>query len=143
MCQPRHRHAVEHPAAPAAPARDDPSLRASDDERESAVGLLREHGALGRIDVEELERRVGAAYAARTRGELTTLLADLPGELPARARTAAPARGHEWSAFLQVSVVLVAIWALSGAGYFWPAWVVVWWAAALVMKSAPRRLRLR
>lgn len=141
MCHPHHRRAAPRPAA--APPRDDPTLRASDDERESAVGLLREHGALGRIDVEELDQRVGAAYAARTRGELTTLLADLPGALPARPRRAAPMRGHEWSAFVQVSVVLVAIWALSGAGYFWPAWVMVWWAGALVMKSAPRRLRVR
>jgi hypothetical protein len=43
----------------------------------------------------------------------------------------------------QVSAVLVAIWALSGAGYFWPAWVMIWWGFALVMKSGPGLLRLR
>ena len=56
---------------PAADApRRDPELRASDAERESTVTQLREHGASGRLDVEELEQRIGAAYAARTHGEL-------------------------------------------------------------------------
>jgi len=137
----RHRRAAHRPAEVA--PQDDPGLRASDDERESAVSLLREHAAAGRLDVEELEQRVGAAYAARTRGELVTLIGDLPGALPARARTVAPRGGHEWGALLQVSAVLVAIWALSGAGYFWPAWVMAWWACALLMKSAPGLLRLR
>ena len=27
--------------------------------------------------------------------------------------------------FVAVSVFMVAIWALSGMGYFWPAWVIV------------------
>ena len=51
--------------------------------------------------------------------------------------------GSEWAPFLQVSALLIAIWAVSGAGYFWPAWVMVWWGFALVMKSGPRLLRLR
>ena len=45
--------------------------------------------------------------------------------------------------FIRVSVLLVVIWALSGAGYFWPAWVMAWWAIALTMRSAPRLLRPR
>jgi hypothetical protein len=125
------------------PAPRDPRLRASDAERESAVGRLREHGAAGRLDVDELEQRVGAAYSARTHGELQALLTDLPGQPQAR-RAANPRRHrHEWAGFLQVNLLLVAIWAVSGAGYFWPAWVMLWWGCALVMKSGPRLLRLR
>jgi hypothetical protein len=45
--------------------------------------------------------------------------------------------------FIAVNVLLVAIWAVSGAGYFWPAWVMVWWAFALVLKSGPRLIRTR
>jgi hypothetical protein len=45
--------------------------------------------------------------------------------------------------FARVSILLIAIWAVSGAGYFWPAWVMVWWGFALVMRSGPRLLRLR
>jgi hypothetical protein len=123
--------------------RRDPELRASDDERESAVTELREHGAAGRLDVDELEQRVGAAYAARTRGELGALLADLPGTARARPGVSPRRRGPEWGGFLQVNLLLVAIWAIGGAGYFWPAWVMLWWGFALVMKSGPRLLRLR
>ena len=110
------------------------------------MSALREHGAAGRLDVEELEQRVGAAYAARTHGELRDLLRDLPAAAPAPARrpAARPARGHEsgWPAFVAVNVLLVAIWAFTGAGYFWPAWVIAWWGFALVMKPAraPRAL---
>jgi hypothetical protein len=142
MCHSRHHHRRAHPAEDA--ARRDPGMRASDAERESAVTQLREHGAAGRLDVEELEQRIGAAYAARTHGELGALLGDLPARPPARRVASAGRRdGHEWHGFLQVSFVLIAIWALSGAGYFWPAWVMVWWGFALVMKSGPRLLRLR
>jgi len=142
MCHSRHHHrrAIERPAE----ARHDPTLRASDGERESVVTQLREHGAAGRLDIDELEQRVGAAYAARTHGELEALLSDLPAK--PRPRPAAPRRHrhhHEWRGFLPIAILLVAIWALSGAGYFWPAWVIVWWGFALVMKSGPRLLRLR
>ncbi len=128
---------------PAQAQRPDDGMRASDAERESTANQLREHGAAGRLAVEELEQRVGAAYAARTHGELRALLGDLPDAPP--ARPVAPRRrdGGEWAPFLQVSAVLVAIWALSGAGYFWPAWVMIWWGFALVMKSGPGLLRLR
>jgi len=144
MCHSRHHQnrAVSRQAPEA--ARRDPELRASDAERESTVTLLREHGAAGRLDVEELEQRVGAAYAARTHGQLSGLLADLPARAPVRTVAQRPRRhGDEWRGFVAVNALLVAIWAVSGAGYFWPAWVMVWWAFALVMKSAPQVLRLR
>jgi hypothetical protein len=134
-----HRRAVRRSAEQA--QLRDPALRASDADRESIVAQLREHGAAGRLDVDELEQRVGAAYAARTHGELAALLGDLPAKVATRA--VAPRHAHDWAPFLQVSVLLIAIWAVSGAGYFWPAWVMVWWGFALVMKSGPRLLRLR
>ena len=124
----------------------DPALRASDAEREAIVAQLREHGAAGRLDVDELEQRVGAAYAARTHGELGELLTDLPAQRPARPAVVPSVRhrpGHEWGAFLKLNLLLVAIWAVSGAGYFWPAWVMAWWAFALLMRSGPRMIRLR
>jgi hypothetical protein len=90
MCHARHHHHREAEDA----LREDPGVRASDEERESTVTLLREHGATGRLDVDELEQRVGAAYQARTRGDLATLLDDLPrtrsvvGRVRARQRAA-------------------------------------------------------
>jgi Domain of unknown function (DUF1707) len=54
-----------------------PDLRASDADRERAAETLRRAGGAGQLDVEELGERLDAAYAARTRGELDRLLADL------------------------------------------------------------------
>jgi Domain of unknown function (DUF1707) len=147
MCH--HRHLDRRPAISEVsdePLRAEPQLRASDAERESIVAQLREHGAAGRLDVDELEQRVGAAYAARTHGELGELLADLPARRPARAVAAPHVRHwprHEWAGFFGVNALLIAIWAVTGAGYFWPAWVMVWWAFALVMKSGPQLIRTR
>lgn len=53
-------------------------LRASDAEREAAVRALRTAAEEGRLDTDELEERVAAAYAAKTRGELAALMQDLP-----------------------------------------------------------------
>jgi hypothetical protein len=55
-----------------------PELRVSDAEREATVVRLREAGGEGRLTLEELAERVEAADAARTRGELDALTADLP-----------------------------------------------------------------
>jgi len=121
-----------------------PDLRASDAERESVVARLREHGAAGRLDVDELEERIGSAYAARTHGELAWLLEDLPairGPVPrvhAGPRPcAAPGErrlADELRVFAGVNLLLVAIWLFSGAGYLWPVWVMVWWGAMLAMR---------
>jgi hypothetical protein len=54
-----------------------PELRASDADRERAAELLREAAGDGQLTMDELERRLGEAYEARTRGELETLTADL------------------------------------------------------------------
>jgi Domain of unknown function (DUF1707) len=55
------------------------AVRASDGERERTVVLLQHGFADGRLTQAELEERVGAAYAARTRAQLRDLTADLPG----------------------------------------------------------------
>jgi Domain of unknown function (DUF1707)/Cell wall-active antibiotics response 4TMS YvqF len=55
-----------------------PELRVSDAEREATVVRLREAGGEGRLTLEELAERVELADAARTRGDLAALTADLP-----------------------------------------------------------------
>ncbi|MHB1500348.1 MAG: DUF1707 SHOCT-like domain-containing protein [Candidatus Dormibacteria bacterium] len=59
-----------------------PSTRASDSDRETVVEELRQHHADGRLSLDELEERVGRAFQARTMGELTPVLADLPQPPP-------------------------------------------------------------
>jgi Domain of unknown function (DUF1707) len=57
---------------------NDPSFRASDEDRERVVGVLREQMVAGRLTSEELDERVGAAYAAKTWTDLRGLVNDLP-----------------------------------------------------------------
>ncbi|HZC99428.1 MAG TPA: DUF1707 domain-containing protein [Actinomycetes bacterium] len=82
------------------------SMRASDGERDQVVELLKEHTAQGRLTLEELEERTGAAYAAKTRLQLQQLIEDLPGAAvfgrgergPIVAGQHAPARTPAWLA---------------------------------------------
>ncbi|MFE3599342.1 DUF1707 domain-containing protein [Streptomyces sp. NPDC059096] len=55
-----------------------PETRASDVEREQVAERLREAMAEGRLTMEEFDERLGAAYEARTHGELVPLVRDLP-----------------------------------------------------------------
>lgn len=37
--------------------------------------------------------------------------------------------------YVVINVFLIGVWALAGAGYFWPAWVILGWGLALVLHS--------
>jgi Domain of unknown function (DUF1707)/Cell wall-active antibiotics response 4TMS YvqF len=66
------------PAAAPVPAPLPPSVRASDAEREAAVGRLSDAVSEGRLTLAELSERVESAYRATTRAELDATVADLP-----------------------------------------------------------------
>jgi hypothetical protein len=51
----------------------------SDSEREHVVGVLQKAIGRGMLDLDEFTERTDVALAARTRGELNAVLADLPG----------------------------------------------------------------
>lgn len=55
-----------------------PALRASDADRERVVDRLRDAVAEGRLDMDEFEERLDAAYRSRTYAELEPLTRDLP-----------------------------------------------------------------
>jgi hypothetical protein len=111
-------------------------LRISDQEREQAAAGIREHFAVGRLDDAEVEERIQAVYAARTRGELDALMVDLPA-LPMTAsesravtaqrrsdltRRATQEAGGSFAPFLVCTV----IWLASGAdSVFWPAFLLI------------------
>ncbi len=108
-------------------------VRASDEDREQLIAELNEHTVAGRLDTDELERRVKAAYTATTTGELDALRSDLP--VPSRhvALQHAERRRQLTRRMIQESggslgafVVCTVIWAVSGAhGQFWPVWVLL------------------
>jgi hypothetical protein len=59
------------------------AMRASDADRDAVLADLSEHFQAGRLTAAELDERTGQALAARTWGELSELLVDLPATLPA------------------------------------------------------------
>ena len=73
----------------------EPAQRASDDDRERAVGRLREASVSGQLDLEELAERTELAQRTRTREELGELTADLPA--PRASHPTAPT--HHRAAF--------------------------------------------
>src|SRR6516225_3071509 len=78
----RDGHAPSHSTEPVPGSA---GLRASHDDRDRTVEVLRVAAGDGRITAEELDERVGAALTARTYGELAALISDLPaapGSLP-------------------------------------------------------------
>jgi hypothetical protein len=125
----------------------DPDIRASDAEREHHAELLREHAAQGRLTVDELDERLDRVYAARTVGELSPIVSDLPAkpQPPSRGLTPARRRRPELAAFVAVNLMLIVIWAATGAGYFWPIWPILGWGLGLVgpCSWAPHRRRTR
>jgi hypothetical protein len=115
-------------------------LLASDADRERVAERLRTAAAEGRLTSEELEERLEHAFSARTETELEPLVADVPK--PARAVP----RRRRWDsehvrAYVGVSIMLVAIWALTGADYFWPIWPILGWGIGVVADSGGGRLR--
>lgn len=66
-----------------------PELRASDAEREQTAEILRVAASEGRLNVDELEDRLGSVYAVRTRAELERLIADVNPERLGAARAIA------------------------------------------------------
>ncbi|MEU1375796.1 DUF1707 domain-containing protein [Streptomyces triculaminicus] len=73
-----------------------PEMRASDAERERIAEALREAVAEGRLDMEEFEERLDAAYKARTHADLEPLVRDLPMPSRTGAGAAEPATG-DWA----------------------------------------------
>ncbi len=57
-----------------------PSLRASDAEREATADRLRRHHTDGRLDQDEFQERLERCFAAKTVGELAELARDLPAD---------------------------------------------------------------
>ena len=107
-------------------------LLASDADRERVAERLRAAAGEGRLTPEELEERLESAFSARTDAELEPLVADLPAPRPG---TSAARPQHE-RAYVATMLLLVAIWALTGAGYFWPIWPMLGWGIGVVADAA-------
>lgn len=136
----------------------DPSVRASDADREAAADRLRDAHAEGRLTLAEFDERIDRTLAAKTLGDLVVVTQDLPAvagslEAPTPAPVPAPpyaGRRHVrglWAAWGTAVVVSVGIWATSVIGHgqmtghgpmsggFWPIWVIGPWGAVLLART--------
>jgi hypothetical protein len=108
----------------------DRPIRASDQERQSVVDVLREAFTDGRLTLDEFEERMTAAYAAKTWTDLRQLTGDLPvepllgtdlslrppGAQPHVMRPAAPPAGRRPRRPLGLLLPVVFAWILLAAG---------------------------
>jgi hypothetical protein len=94
-----------------------PDLRASDADRESAVDRLRTAAMEGRLESDELEERISAAYSSRWCSELTRLTADVTPPPPLPERPVFVRQVPRVSGFAVASVVCALIW--------------MWWIGAI------------
>ena len=118
------------------------TLRASDDDRERVADRLRHAAGEGRLVAEELEERLERAFSARTYGQLSVLVADLPAPRDRRVGHALPL----WvRASLAVTLVLGVLAAVAVAAALlvallclWATWVVISWSAFGRRRNLPR-----
>ena len=110
----------------------DPNLRAADADRDRIAERLRVSHSEGRLDLEEFQQRLERCLHARTVGQLSELVRDLPsGDEPDRRRSAGRAWAWRW-AVVPVVPILIAIVVLStavGHHIFWlwiPLLFVLW-----------------
>ena len=134
---------------PFGPHAGNPAWRLSDAERERAVADLKHHYVEGRLGTEELEARIDAIFRTHTRRRVAAHLRDLPmrgarAVVGRRIRSIQRAvlRMHVLT-FLTINGSLVAIWALTGEGSFWPAILLVPSLAVLGWHMAASRALTR
>lgn len=101
----------------------DTDLRVDDTARRDAADVLGVHMAAGRLTMTEYESRLDQVFAAVRESELRAATGDLPPVTTAasRARRRAAARSMV-AGWLALCALFLGIWALTGAGYFWPVW---------------------
>ena len=125
------------------------TMRASDADREQVAERLRNATAEGRLLAHELEQRLGAAFSARTYGELDALVADLPGSAnvtPRRrqSRSLLPIGPAQAVALVFVLPILVAfvIAAMAVIASLFAVWAVLlalgWWVFGHRLGGRPR-----
>ena len=94
-------------------------VRVGDLDRQATVDRLLAHTSAGRLTFGEFDVRAAAAYAARTRGELDRLFADLPPlqPIPARAGRALAGRARPVAVIVAAMAGLLALLGLAAPAF--------------------------
>lgn len=127
---------------------DHPAIRISDAEREQVSAALGQHLATGRLTMTEFEDRLDVIYAARTRGEVSVVLTDLPITEPPPPLPSVPdapaACAPAWTSWALTGAICLLIWVTTSLTQgqplnFWPAWVIGPWGIVLIARAAQIR----
>ena len=120
------------------------SMRASDADREIVRALLADAYADGRLTLEEYDDRLNTLYASRTLGDMPALVTDLVPPLPPDLRTRGARKWRRdveesFGAFLVPTIICTVIWvAVSGGGFFWPVFPMLFLGLNLVKTVVQR-----
>jgi len=117
----------------------DPSIRVSDAERTQMSDTLSKHYADGRLDDAEFKVRLDRAMAAKTRGDLSGLLSDLPPLHPEVQRRRPGGVRRAWWAFMVLATVFLAVWAVSAVTAPHISWILIIVVLAFVWHRWPGR----
>jgi hypothetical protein len=111
----------------------------SDADRDAAIARLTAGLADGRLSIDDFHQRLDAVHAARTQGELASLVVDLPAAaLMPSAHSSVQRRRRRLlgrlQSYLGVNVVTWGVWGaqeLSGQSIhdLWPLWLTIPWGA--------------
>ena len=127
-----------------------PNMRIGDAERNQIAEQLSKHYSDGRLDAAEFQERLDKAMSAKTRGDLSGLLADLPSlQTPEQAAGSQPQPYRRPRVIRTVIFVLIAFWALSffaaSTHFLFFGWIHIPWLlialVALFLWSRDRRHR--
>ena len=139
----RHRHRSTHESPWTAPA-DPPTgpVRAGDADRERAAEALRAHAGAGRLDPDELERRLETVLTATYLSELDAALADLPrlraSERPRTPRGEGSAGQAGPGGLPRTAVLLGAVATLLVVTMLTGLWALWWLMFPIAMVTHPR-----
>lgn len=99
---------------------DEPEIRVGTAEREDALSRLSEHFSAGRLSVAEFDERSAVVTAARTKGELEGVFADLPSAVPATAGSPATQSRWDWlGAIIAVTPILAVVLFFVFDSWYW------------------------
>ena len=121
------------------------AIRASDADREFVAERLRDAAAEGRLEAHELEYRLETALSARTYGELSGVLSDLPRDpRTGRAPRRVPLRVRPIpvvALLLALPIaVMIAVAAIIAAAALLAAWAITVFLLALFLGPRARAL---
>jgi hypothetical protein len=91
-------------------------VRVGHDERDAAATRLGAHLTAGRLEWDEYDQRLQAAYAAKSRGDLARLFVDLPEDEVPAGRARASARKDRPPVLAIALAVAMGFWLLLRAG---------------------------